>query len=213
MKHTATGWKQKGAYRKHNLGQYPIFLEANNQSNDFSHSGKSPPRTVPFNCTRARISTNCLASSPAIPISYPELVVAKRLSLLLHLTPLTWPRLGMVQFAECSASSTLPLSTQHFGSRKLLSFLPSRYGHVPALSHATDCVLAKLQQIMLPPDNRSAGGQAKILMHYSKALRALQVALNDESQRTTAETLCAMELLGFFEVRTYKLMSTSPSNH
>jgi len=39
------------------------------------------------------------------------------------------------------------------------------------------------------------------LAQYSKALRALQVALNDEAQRYTPETLCATQLLGMFEVR------------
>jgi hypothetical protein len=54
---------------------------------------------------------------------------------------------------------------------------------------------------MEPPDNRLADGDVTILLHYTKALRALQAALDDETQRTIAETLCATELLGGFEER------------
>ena len=225
MRDTAAEWKQNGGYRKHNLGQCPIFLEGNNQTKDFLQVGKSLPEIAPSSRTGDQIPSNrdmptkskqwqsqhaavsChYASSPPIPILYPELVAAKRFSSLLHLTPLTWPRLGIPQFAGGPDGFTTPLSTQHFGSRKLLSFILSRYGHVPSLNHATDCVVAKLQQIMQPPDNRPAGREANVLMHYSKVLRALQAALDDEAQRTTTETLCATELLGFFEVRTYSCL-------
>ena len=224
MNHKAAEWKQKGGYRKRNLGQCPIFLEGSNETKDFLQVGKSLPETAPSSRTGDQILSNwdmstkseqwqsqhaavsChRASSPPVLISNPELVVIKRFSLLLHLMPLTWPRLGIPQFTGRLDGFTTPLSTQHVGSRKLLSFILSRYGHVPSLNHATDCVVAKLQQIMQPQDNRPAG-EANVLMHYSKALRTLQAALDDEAQRTTAETLCATELLGFFEVRTYSYL-------
>jgi len=126
------------------------------------------------------------------PPSLPT-VTADDHSLLLSLAPLTGLRLGL---ATCGPE--IP-GTIRLGSTKIFSFIPSRYGHVSALSCATDCVVAKRRSMV-----RGGGGGfdgLDGLAQYSKALRALQVALNDEAQRYTPETLCATQLLGMFEVR------------
>jgi hypothetical protein len=61
---------------------------------------------------------------------------------------------------------------------------------------------------MIQPDYAwMTDGEATVLLHYTKALRALQAALDDETQRMTPETLCATELLGVYEVR---LLMTLP---
>ena len=86
------------------------------------------------------------------------------------------------------------------GTKKLLTFIPSRYGHVPSLSHATDCVVAKLQQVIEPPTRRKAAAESAVLLCYNKALRALQADLDDKDRSLMPETLCATELLCIFEV-------------
>ncbi len=124
--------------------------------------------------------------------------------LLTSFTPLTGLRLGIPTLShltsEPARSKDLLLATPHLGSRKLLSFIPSRYGHVPLLRHATDCIIAKLRQLVHVSSPTSTHGEATILLHYTKALRALQRTLDDESERTTPETLLAVELLGILEV-------------
>lgn len=84
--------------------------------------------------------------------------------------------------------------------RRLLSFIPSLYGHVPSVTYATDCIIARLQQLIRVKDGWSTSRDVASLKPYTKALTALQVAIDDQSLRTLPETLCAVQLLGIFEV-------------
>ncbi|KAK4443459.1 hypothetical protein QBC34DRAFT_310890, partial [Podospora aff. communis PSN243] len=111
-------------------------------------------------------------------------------SLLLSLASLTGLRLGL---AVCIPG--VRQTAVRLGSTKVFSFIPSRYGHVSALTCATDCVVAKRRAMV------TDGDEAEVLVRYSKALRALQVALDDdERERCAPETLCATLLLGVFEL-------------
>jgi hypothetical protein len=91
--------------------------------------------------------------------------------------------------------------TDKFGGRKVLSFIPSRYDSVPLVRYATDCVVAKFEQMMLPAEKRTAQHQINGLLRYQRALRELQRGLDSEACWSSAETLCATQLLGVFEVR------------
>lgn len=130
--------------------------------------------------------------SPSVPT-----VAADDHALLLSLAPLTGLRLGL---ATCGPD--IP-GRVRLGSTKIFSFIPSRYGQVPALSYATDCVVAKRRSMILGESGKHVAG-LKALAQYSKALRALQVALDDEKQRCSPETLCATQLLGMFEVNDFR---------
>lgn len=227
MKNAAAERKRKRRHGQHNLGQYPTFLKSNNcaDDEDLSIPESFPPQSVAPSLTTDPVSprqdlpakssakhgqnqraiVSChRTSASSIPRLHPDFIVAERFSLLLHLAPLTGLRLGIAQFSHTKSESGRvgnSLPTPHLGNRKLLCFISSRYGYVSSLSHATDCVVAKLQQMIQPLKYRPAAEvEANVLLHYTKALRALQVALDDETQRTTAETLCATELLGVFEV-------------
>ncbi|KAK3370800.1 hypothetical protein B0T24DRAFT_300131 [Lasiosphaeria ovina] len=137
-----------------------------------------------------------------VPRGDAGLMAASDLSMLLSLAPLTGLRLGLASLArspwEVRNRGPDPsfLSAPRLGSSKLLAFIPSRYGQVATLTHATDCVVAKLRHMMVG----QGGGEADVLGHYTKALRALQVALDDEEQRFTPETLCATQLLAVYEL-------------
>ncbi len=85
-------------------------------------------------------------------------------------------------------------------SRRLFSFIPSRYGHVASITHATDCLIARIRQFAQAAAGRSPEEDAAALNSYTKALRSLRDDINDENLRMLPETLCATELLGFFEV-------------
>jgi hypothetical protein len=77
-----------------------------------------------------------------------------------------------------------------------LSFLPSRYGQIPCLSDATDCVIARARQVINPNQN----WEAAVITFYVKALDSLQKALDCPKQRYKPEVLCATEILALYEV-------------
>lgn len=218
MKDIATARRQKGDYGKHNLLQVPLFLEQNHldedrtcgpptpsdgalriRNRDGSESDEASAVGSKRWSRRSPVSERHLAIPGTLRLDF---AILADLSLLLDLVPLTGLRLGIATLShlEPESTHTKSFSASHIGSRKLLSFIPSRYGKVPSLTHATDCVVAKLRQMLLSPESRSTKGDTLVLTHYTKALRALQAALDDESQQVTPETLCATVLLGVFEV-------------
>ncbi|TVY32632.1 Uncharacterized protein LSUB1_G007880, partial [Lachnellula subtilissima] len=77
-----------------------------------------------------------------------------------------------------------------------LSYLPSLYGHVPCLSDAADCVIARARQIISPHEN----WEAAVITFYVKALDSLQKALDNPKQRYKPEVLCATEILALYEL-------------
>lgn len=79
-----------------------------------------------------------------------------------------------------------------------MSFIPPRYGQVLSLSLAADCIVVKLQQLIKSSDSTS--GQSIVLHHHTRALECIQHELNDKSRWMSSETLCAIQLLGLFDV-------------
>lgn len=78
-----------------------------------------------------------------------------------------------------------------------VEFLPSRLGYNSSLDRAITCVAGALRDICLPADCRSS---VNTLSNYSRALNVLQRSLSDAAERLSAEVLCAIHLLGIFEV-------------
>lgn len=224
MRETAAKRKQKGGYGKNNLRQYPVFVSERRQIDNTSLSQNSDP------ITKVAAGLSCDDGNPElvdqkssnnknnndvptshqwadtlttlVPTSARERAIADRFSILFHLTPITGLRLGILH-SELSSKGSLignTLHTSNQGSRKLLLHIPSRYGHVPSLSYATDCVVAMLRQLVCPSGGSSTNAEVGVLLCYARALGALKIALNHKTESTTAETLCAIELLGIFEV-------------
>jgi hypothetical protein len=81
-----------------------------------------------------------------------------------------------------------------------LSFLPSMYGQISCLSDATDCVIARVRQIISPNQN----WEAAVITFYVRALDSLQKALDDPEERFKPEVLCATEILALYEVSDLK---------
>jgi hypothetical protein len=221
MRDVAAARKQSGSYGKHNLRQYPVF-ETGQESPEHSsspaseqevterlHSVVNRPgdRFISPNKQHGRSPTKTTYHSQlyGVPMPTPAGGLSSDFALLLNVMPLTGIRLGVASGTELSFEplwTDVSASAGQLEKNKLLSFIPSRYGRATALTHATDCVVAKLRLMMLPVEYVSAASEATVLMHYSKALSALQASLNDEAQRMTPETLCATELLGIYEVKT-----------
>ncbi|CAH0026970.1 unnamed protein product [Clonostachys rhizophaga] len=77
------------------------------------------------------------------------------------------------------------------------SFIPSRVGQTEALHNAFQCLRTVAHSTLAPSRKTS---DDLIMKDYGKALRSLQCAIDDEMNRYTAETLCAIGLLAIFEV-------------
>ncbi|KAL7823753.1 hypothetical protein V8C26DRAFT_383739 [Trichoderma gracile] len=192
MRDTAMARRQRGDYGKHNMRQYPVFIQ--------------PPDGHPADDSKdIQDSTDMndfQPSSLSAPFAFQDPLMPKQFSVLLNLMPLTGLRLGVGTLSHYLYEPAQPkdrIITAQASSQRLLSFIPSRYGHVSLLRHATDCVIAKLQYESQPAEHRSAKSDVKALMHYQKALKALQQALLDEMEWAKPETLCATQLLGIFE--------------
>jgi len=223
MADAAAARKQKGNYGKHNLRQLPVYPVAVVDSEpepicggDSGRSGASaiPSRQLALvtrSGSRAKVTRRKGNRAPEnhirpIPSLYPGLGISGDFFALISLIPLTGLRLGIAPVCHSLAprsvqSQNIPsflTGGKHLGNHPMLSFIPSRYGQVSSITHAVDCVLAKLKQTL---QCEPLDGDAVALRLYSKALRTLQEALNDGSQCMSPETLCATELLGVFEVR------------
>ncbi|RFU72739.1 hypothetical protein TARUN_9519 [Trichoderma arundinaceum] len=201
MRDTAMARRQRGDYGKHNMRQYPMFIEQPGGSNTLldGFEAKKDWDDSEANETGQRI---CQPPAFSIPFAFQDPAMPKQFSILLNLMPLTGLRLGVGTLSHYLYEPTQPkdrIVSAQASSQRLLSFIPSRYGHVLLLRHATDCVIAKLQSISLPVEDRSPKGDLKALMHYQKALKALQEALLDAREWAKPETLCAIQLLGIFE--------------
>ena len=88
-----------------------------------------------------------------------------------------------------------------------LSFLPCRYGNSTILDNAISCVVARIRQLISPPVGQVDGVVSAL---YSKALRSLQVALDDSSLRNEPDVLCATLLLALYEVKPSLLILNQP---
>lgn len=187
MRDTAVARRQRGDYGKHNMRQYPTFMGPLDdcENPDGSNRSRQPP-------------------SLHVPFAFQDPMMPEKFAVLLNLMPLTGLRLGVGTLSHYLYEPTQPkdlILTAQASSQKLLSFIPSRYGHVLLLRHATDCVIAKLHYLSQQEEDRSPKDDVKALMHYQKALKALQQALFDEREWAKPETLCATQLLGIYEVR------------
>lgn len=122
---------------------------------------------------------------------------------ILNLAPLTGLRLGVTTlsfFTKDSSNIIQALSPSIPGSQKLLSLILPRYGQVLSLSLAVDCIVVKLKQMIRNDSSESTSGQIIVLHRHTKALERVQHDLNDRNQWMSSETLCAIQLLGVFDV-------------
>ncbi|KAL7923504.1 hypothetical protein ACQKWADRAFT_320131 [Trichoderma austrokoningii] len=136
------------------------------------------------------------------PFSYPysNLLVTEYFSIL-DLAPFTGLRLGATTlsfFTKDPSNIIQALSSSVPGSQKFLSFIFPRYGHALTLSLAVDCIVAKLQQMIMSMGSTHA--QNIVLRQHTKVLERIQQDLNDRSQWMSSETLCAIQLLGLFDL-------------
>ncbi|KAH8890600.1 hypothetical protein GQ53DRAFT_650265 [Thozetella sp. PMI_491] len=139
------------------------------------------------------------------PVQYPVYPKTPDYSLLDLATPLTVLHLGISTLSyfgseTCCIAKTLSTMPTSVESRRLVAFIPSRYGRVPSVTYATDCLVLRLGQIARAGRLALKENDIATVKPYIKALRALQESIDDEDMRISPETLCASELLGLFEL-------------
>lgn len=221
MKNVATTRKQRKNYRG-NVLQYPESVLRGEDNPNICHGskpsgrgGKSQPHKHKSTKKKKAVDDDTQATKQqtvrlhTIFINDVDRKMNAEFPILELIAPLTSLHLGFASISCFTSNSgragdvlsTSPLS--HLQSRRLLSYLPSRYGKVAALTYTVDCLVARLNQITR---NSAANGSSQeedgiVFCHYAKALSEVQKAIDDDALRMSQETLYATELLGIFEVR------------
>lgn len=208
MRNVAETRRQRDNYGKIGIKQPPKWIL--NTILKTSSSSQPSASTDAASISRDDAQGNAIAPTrrehltgpPApLPMSLSEATFADNFAVLHLVESLAGLHLGVKD--QSSPNSKLELhKSQLPQSKTLLSFIPSRYGHVTPLTCAVDCLAARIGQITLKDDGFSDDPDLEVYRLYDKALKALQEALNDVEEWKTPETLCAAELLGFFEVLT-----------
>ncbi|KAH8819431.1 hypothetical protein F5884DRAFT_892477 [Xylogone sp. PMI_703] len=93
-----------------------------------------------------------------------------------------------------------PQNISHFLGGKnwtYFRYVPSQYNQNIVIRNATDCVLARIKSALTPEDTK---WETLALSAYLKALLCLQEAMNTSLGPPTAETLCATQILGLYEL-------------
>ncbi|KAL7933150.1 hypothetical protein V8C35DRAFT_305066 [Trichoderma chlorosporum] len=142
----------------------------------------------------------------SLPTRHCEFEIHNCLSRMDLIAPIAGLPLGIATLSRFAISDNLvgdgfraPLPFSKLDSRQLHVFIPARYKVVCSITHAANCLVARIEQMMAL--NACTGKEElTILQHYTDALRSLQEALDDDAQRMAPETLCAAELLGLFEL-------------
>lgn len=217
MKNVATTRKQRKNYRG-NVLQYPESVLRGEDDPGLCHGskpavkgGKSRTPKHKSKKKKAVDDDNTQATKQQIIrlhtifVNDVERKMNAEFPILELIAPLTSLHLGFASISCFTSNSgragdvlsTSPLS--HLQSRRLLSYLPSRYGKVAALTYTVDCLVARLNQITRNGVSEEEDGI--VFCHYAKALNEVQKAIDDDALRMSQETLYATELLGIFEVR------------
>jgi len=116
---------------------------------------------------------------------------------LMDLSILTNFHVGKYTIAILSADPSRLASLLGQYQWSYLEFVPPRYGSTECLTAATDCLLARVHNVLAP--NKELFSICNRL--YGKALQALQGAIANESLVMKADVLCATQLLSLVEVR------------
>ncbi|KAL5092742.1 hypothetical protein Trisim1_000480 [Trichoderma cf. simile WF8] len=206
MRNVAETRRQRDNYGKVGIKQPPKWIL--NTILKTSGSTQSSSLTEAASASRGDAQASVIAPTgreyPAgplapLPMSISEATFADNFAILHLVESLAGLHLGFK--AQTSSNPRLGLhKSQLPQSKTLLSFIPSRYGQVTPLTCAVDCLAARVRQITLKDDGFSDDPDLEVYRLYDKALKALQEALNDLEEWKTPETLCAAELLGFFEL-------------
>ncbi|KAH8821418.1 hypothetical protein F5884DRAFT_745744 [Xylogone sp. PMI_703] len=224
MKQASITRRKNGSYGKHNLRQYPVFVQDSNgedakvksQSTQSGGNGtvvrrQLRPKREEDDSNRPSqdeivewYNSNLLAKL-AMSESIPATVSRKgyeEMSMKYGFNILDLSNLAtfFVSRATGVVLSTDPSQLIHLLRYKqwsIFQYLPSRYEHTQCVKDATNCVVARVRQLISPPSHNL---EATVLSSYVKALRSLQAALDSPKTRFKPEVLYATEILALYEL-------------
>lgn len=217
MKHAAAIRKRNGGYGKHNVGQLPPRLLRLSIHDEDANSSVTQPvsdlnggrdeSTLVAARTEALAAACCFwrTSLSPPPTNSFLLAMLSKPALLRLASPMNVLHLGISKLlyfqSDCVCfGQTISKMPVYLESRRLLSFISSRYGSVASITHATNCLVARLGYIVQKRGQWTPDTDVTALKYYSMAVRSLQEAIDDERLRMKPETLCSVQLLGIFEV-------------
>ena len=214
MKSAAARKHEKG-YGKHNLGQYPVFLD--NPDDKRSSSTKLHSKAIANSAPQdkrneadegatesAKLTSrtaSMLDAGMANPISslsstgYEAMRVEFDFDLL-DLSALTTFHVARSTAQFLLAEPSRLLHVLRCRQWSYFSYLPSRYGQSRCLDDAARCVAARIRQWVCHPGKPDDA----VLALYAKALKSLQGALNDPLQCTKPDVLCATQIMAIHEL-------------
>jgi len=214
MKKVADIRRRVGNYGKHNLRQYPVFYQSNNEGaaakevmdqeeydNRTGYAEGWPSQNDQRNASRRNDIGHGMSwtggISPKPSAKGFELVTMKSGFDIIDLSTLATYHVGRATAEALSSDPLQLLSLLGFKQWSYMSYLPSLYGSSACLDDAVDCLIARIRHIIAPNGEK---GEREVIRHYLKAIDSLQKALNSPSQRLAAHVLCATEILALYEV-------------
>jgi hypothetical protein len=220
MKIAADTRRRSGSYGKHNLRQFPIFVQASNDGSDaeevlyqeevdehIHHAEGSQSQSY----QQSLVKANDAGVGPTLTLSIPtrpratgiELATVKNGFDIADLSMLATFHIGRATAEVLSSDPSQLLKLLNFQQWSYMSYVPGLYGTSACLDHAVDCIIARVRHIIAP--NGEAGEQ-EVIRLYLRAINSLQKALNDPNQCLAADVLCATEILALYEVRENRLL-------
>ena len=201
MSRVAAARRQTGTWGRQNRRQYPVSrLDAEEHSEAEDEASAATSARADSSQQRQGLVPMTKART-AVPASFPSSgYESMRVNYgfdILDVSALTTFQAGRV---TAQLLSRTPLRLAHVlrcRQWSYLSFLPSRYGQSACLDNAAHCVAARMRQWIRSPSDPPCYG---VLSLYSKCLTSLQSALNDPILCLKPEVLCAIALLGIYEV-------------
>ncbi|RDW61498.1 hypothetical protein BP5796_11390 [Coleophoma crateriformis] len=233
MKKASAARKKSGSYGKHNLRQYPVFVDGpipttEPHSTSSSHEGEfhkqqtSPELDHECGATvidsapsfqHAKLKSH-LQPTPiellgaSVPASLP-LTAFESMSMryginILDLSNLTTFHVSRATRKALATDPSQVINMLSYNQWSFFSYLSTSYETSPCVRSAVDCVIARVRQILSPSESDL---DSTVITHYVKALGTLQKALECQRQRYSPEVLYAIEILALYEL----LASSEPT--
>ncbi|ORY68291.1 uncharacterized protein BCR38DRAFT_422672 [Pseudomassariella vexata] len=215
MKNVAAERKRRGNYGKLNLRQAPIFMDqldeeldrmllASNQTDDDNSSLQplSPAYFMPSNEEMKKMNmvtrTEQAMQFIAPPLSAIEQLRSQYGIDVLDLSSLI-NRIHIGQAAQhiLAHNPSRLAGLLRRRQKSFMCYLAGRYGRGSCLDDAVECLAIKAQHILCPT---SPAPRTVVLAKYGKALKSLQMAVDDPEIWSSPDVLCATEILSLFEV-------------
>lgn len=154
-------------------------------------------RGVGYNVTPRPLDASAVVAAPvaigSLPLLAPRISSTAKATELIHLVP----HVSDISSSRSPAEELSQYTLSQFHSLTLyVEFLPSRMGCNIALDSAIDAIICALRDLCRSSKKTSVA----TLTAYAQALVDLQDMIEDLVECLSAETLCATQLLGYFEV-------------